>query len=330
MALTMQSDSVFPQIEEISPFGDVILAVGTKHEEKRLLVSSICMKLASDVFRVMFGPNWREGQNLYTKNPPKVRIHDDANAMRTACCVIHHRNDLLPQHMFLGALSCLRLAVLADKYNLVDTLRCFSEGWFKHFNTLYLHTEENARLFTAAYLLKNSTMVEKFSMNLILHTAPSYLDLLSDKETTPYLPTKAIHLLEERRSKMLAEIFEFAVRCYKYSHRHDTFPLAMPHLINHNGPAKMTRVALIDFIIQIDEAQMVDGTMLKRTVVENSPQSTKVALKFGESFHIERKLLQHKHAICLSCLEGVGVDTPCKDTHSRPITKEDRAILPVS
>jgi hypothetical protein len=48
----------------------------------------------------MFGPTWSEGQGLSKESPREVRlVEDDANALRIICCVIHHRNNDVPQSL---------------------------------------------------------------------------------------------------------------------------------------------------------------------------------------------------------------------------------------
>jgi hypothetical protein len=64
----------------------------------------------------MFGPNWKEGQNLCASRPTEVRLEEDhAVSMQILCCVIHHRNDNLPDP-FDGR-TALSLAVIIDKYD---------------------------------------------------------------------------------------------------------------------------------------------------------------------------------------------------------------------
>src|SRR5262249_24550771 len=85
-------------ITDISPDGDVVLVVGPQNV--RLRIHSQCLQCASNVFGAMFGPHWSEGQGLSKESPREVPlVEDDADALRIICCVIHHRNDDVPQSL---------------------------------------------------------------------------------------------------------------------------------------------------------------------------------------------------------------------------------------
>src|SRR5437667_9691364 len=101
------------RVADISPDGDVILIVGV--ENLRLKVYSQCLRSASKIFGAMFGPDWTEGQRLSKESPTEVPLlEDDADAMWMICCIVHHRNDLVPQH--LTAKEVLQIAIEVDKY----------------------------------------------------------------------------------------------------------------------------------------------------------------------------------------------------------------------
>jgi hypothetical protein len=83
-------------VADISPDGDVVLVVGPWNV--RLRIHSQCLRCASKVFGAVFGPHWSEGQGLSKESPREVPlVEDDADALRTICCVIHYRNDNVPQ-----------------------------------------------------------------------------------------------------------------------------------------------------------------------------------------------------------------------------------------
>jgi hypothetical protein len=85
-------------VPDISPDGGVVLVVGPR--KVLLRIQSQCLRRASKVFGAMFRPHWSEGQGLSKESPPEVPLVDnDADALRTICCVIHHRNDVVPQSL---------------------------------------------------------------------------------------------------------------------------------------------------------------------------------------------------------------------------------------
>lgn len=91
----MDHDESKPPIADIAPDGDVILFVGP--EKTPLKVYSQCLRAASKVFRVMFGPDWSEGKGLTSRSPREIPLEeDDASALRTILCVLHHRNAEVP------------------------------------------------------------------------------------------------------------------------------------------------------------------------------------------------------------------------------------------
>ncbi|KAJ9160659.1 hypothetical protein NKR19_g2996 [Coniochaeta hoffmannii] len=76
------SDNEPTAMEVIDSEGDVIMVVGAKKRE--MLVNSNCLRLASNVFRNMLGPNWSEGQGVSKDDPPRVALEeDDPQAMKT-------------------------------------------------------------------------------------------------------------------------------------------------------------------------------------------------------------------------------------------------------
>lgn len=76
---------------DIAPEGDVIFVL----QQTRLRVSSVILASASPVFKVMFGPNFAEGQGHRTAGEPReVPLHDDdLCAMTRLCRLLHHQPD---------------------------------------------------------------------------------------------------------------------------------------------------------------------------------------------------------------------------------------------
>ncbi|KAI0163592.1 hypothetical protein BJ166DRAFT_592393 [Pestalotiopsis sp. NC0098] len=138
--------------QTICTTGDLFLVVGK--QKLRFRVHSQCLQLASSVFQAKFLLVWSEGQNPLEEQPKDISLgNDDSSAMWTICCVLHHRNDLVP--LELPAEEVLQIAVVSDKYNLSCALKHVQETWL----TKALETDTMkgaARLLAAARLFRNA------------------------------------------------------------------------------------------------------------------------------------------------------------------------------
>jgi hypothetical protein len=173
------------RVTDISPDGDVILILG--EEKVRLRVQSQCLRSASKSFGVMFGSDWREGQNLSKASPTEVLlVEDDKDAMWTICCIIHHRNDLVPSH--LTAEEIFQIAIMVDKYNLRIALIYASVEWLKP--QVNASRVDKGLLLAAAFLFDAPDMFIAHTIGLISHYNGSYIDFLDDELTSQIIPPK--------------------------------------------------------------------------------------------------------------------------------------------
>jgi hypothetical protein len=112
-------------VVDIAADGDVILVVGP--ERLKLRVHSLNLKATSRPFSAMLGPIWKEGRDLLQDESVEILLpEDNAKAMEYICAVTH-QNKMMPHTM--TPLDVLEVAVVADKYDLVDALRFASESW---------------------------------------------------------------------------------------------------------------------------------------------------------------------------------------------------------
>jgi hypothetical protein len=184
MDIAKRNDKLDPVLD-ISPDGDVVLVVGPRNV--RLRIQSQCLRCASKVFGAMFGPTWSEGQGLSKEFPREVRLlEDDADALRTICCVIHHRNNDVPQS--LTPIEVLQIAIEADKYDLNVALKYVRVQWLKPRGKP--EREDMGYLLAAAFLFDDMDMFVAHALALILHYTGSYLEFLNDKVTGQILPWK--------------------------------------------------------------------------------------------------------------------------------------------
>jgi hypothetical protein len=177
-------------VAEIAPDGDVVFIVG--RENVRLRVHSLILRSASKIFGAMFGPNWSEGQRLSKDLPTEVSLpEDDAEAMRTILCVIHLRNDLVPEH--LTTQDFLQIAIEVDKYDLTIALKFASSVWLNLPSRAPLgitSIEQTKHLMAAAFLFGNTNMFKRHTETLILDYGGSYLSLFKDERITQVIPSK--------------------------------------------------------------------------------------------------------------------------------------------
>ncbi|KAK4063926.1 hypothetical protein Trihar35433_8634 [Trichoderma harzianum] len=170
-------------VKAIASDGDVILVVGEQKVELR--VHSQCLVSASKVFGAMLGPNWSEGQNLSKNSPKEIPlIEDDPKALYTICCVVHHRNDILPER--ISPRELLQIAIEADKYDLRTALLFAKAQWLQRKNITDMM--ELAYLMAAAFLFDDMDMFIEHSQALILQHQDSYIELLADSTLSQILP----------------------------------------------------------------------------------------------------------------------------------------------
>jgi hypothetical protein len=171
------------RVADIAPEGDVVLIVG--EEKVRLRVYSQCLRSASKVLSAMLKPNWKEGQTLATQSYTEATLpEDDAEAMRTICYVVHHRNDLVPEN--LTTREILQIAVVANKYDLSTALENFSFRWLNSDTRRTLL--DRGCLLTAVLLLDDNDAFVAHCKALIFGHSESYLALFQDEVIKRFLP----------------------------------------------------------------------------------------------------------------------------------------------
>lgn len=153
---------------EVVSDGYCVLIVGP--EKARIHANPLFLSAASEPFRAMFEPEWREGDDLRSRaDPAEIRLpEDNATALRLVCAVIHHENDTIPHELPIHTL--LDIAVTADKYDCISALKFASESWLCPDRD---KASELLVLTAAAYLYRNATAFRKITKKLILiHNGP--------------------------------------------------------------------------------------------------------------------------------------------------------------
>jgi hypothetical protein len=159
---------------EIVLDGDCILVVGP--DKMKLRVHSQFLGAVSKPFSAMFAPAWKEGDALLSQsNPTEILLpEDNASSMRLVCAIIHHKTRDIPDK--LSARDFLGVALIADKYDCVQSLRFASESWFHGHND---EAGDLVVLAAAAYLLWNGTAFKEITKTMILTLSGPYHNLSS-------------------------------------------------------------------------------------------------------------------------------------------------------
>jgi len=164
-------------------------------EKARLRVYSQCLRSASKVFNSMFGPDWDEGRALSSQAPREIPLkEDDASALRTIFCVLHHRNTDVPDPDTLTPKEIVDIAIESDKYDLAVALKYVVPLWLKPRQSPDLL--EMGRFMTAALLFQNTQSFAAQTLDLIVHGDGSYMGLLDDESISQFVPFKAICMWE--------------------------------------------------------------------------------------------------------------------------------------
>jgi hypothetical protein len=119
-----------PRLDDI---GNLILRVGLDDNgapKKSFLVSSHAMCLASPVWHAMFNPNGHFRESHERDIP---FLDDDPDPFEIALLIAHAQFSKVPTNVTLGVF--VKLAVLANKYDLVPLLIPFTASWAKILTT---------------------------------------------------------------------------------------------------------------------------------------------------------------------------------------------------
>lgn len=214
----------------ICPNGDLVLVIG--RSKTRLRVFSQCLACASRVFGAMFRPDWAEGQKLSKEISPEILLVDDnVPAMYTICCVIHHRNSLLPTTFTPHEI--LQIAIHADKYDLCSALSFAKTQWLQERGGI--DHVDMACLMAASLLFDDMDMFLAHGLALMFHSTASFSRLLKHQEIWQILPTGII-------CKMMAPKFGHAINGLRSSRRAEEPHAGRDGRFNHWGDKERLRL----------------------------------------------------------------------------------------
>lgn len=162
-------------IVNVAEDGDVILIVGQSDNTVKLKVDSHMLRKASKTFRVMFGPDFDEGQDLSHTHPKDILLSDDdADAMETICNFIHFKHYKVPSQ--LDSKRVFQIARVVDKYSLHETLKFAVKSW------LQLERVQGfvglSNMLKSAMLLKQPAAYRTITKALVLDCSEPHIAIL--------------------------------------------------------------------------------------------------------------------------------------------------------
>lgn len=173
-------DNPFPEPDILCPHSDLFLVVGPNKQP--IGVDARTLRRVSNVFEAMFKPPWLESTKLAENriSPPELVLpEDDFRAMNVICCIIHHRNDLVPSD--ISASDILQVAIVADKYDMLTALKYPAAEWLKQ-KPKPKTAEAEAILFmgnllAAAFLFREPVEFGRLSLELLFNYSGSYREV---------------------------------------------------------------------------------------------------------------------------------------------------------
>ncbi|KAG8413800.1 hypothetical protein J3459_012482 [Metarhizium acridum] len=111
---------------ELCTDGDATLVVG----HKRFVVSSEILKISSDYFKALFGPNFQEGKVIQNGGNPEIVLHDDdAEVMELILSILHYHFE--DGYRRLEPQMILKVAEHGDKYQCNRPLTPWITQWMQ-------------------------------------------------------------------------------------------------------------------------------------------------------------------------------------------------------
>ena len=115
-----------------------------------------------------------KGKALSSQSPLKIELEeDDADALRTIMCELHHLTSEVPETV--TATQLLNIAVASDKYDLAHALKYVRTNWMRTTKGEIISTM--ADLMAASRLFGDGDMFAAHSLELIIHVKRSCMEL---------------------------------------------------------------------------------------------------------------------------------------------------------
>ena len=150
------------------------------------LVSSAVLSVASPYFRVLFGPNFKEGIETRRGDCPAIVLgDDDLEGMETILSLLHFRT--LKRFDTLTPEALAAVALQSDKYDCARALRPWVSHWFRGVRGT-TDPEKLGFLLVAAYFLRIPDQFLALSARTVRHANASLAATWAKHETISLLP----------------------------------------------------------------------------------------------------------------------------------------------
>lgn len=167
--------SLFEPTEEcICDFGDIILnADDGFHPAQKLRVSSCILAMSSKVFKALFSKRFAEGQagaSRSSSEPHEIVVQDLPTPLKHLCQMLHHQTPQKDGVIDLEESELLDIALMADKYDVVEALTIQFEALLGRFITEEAtHNDRNLeKLIAASVLLNQKLHFQHFTRDMVM------------------------------------------------------------------------------------------------------------------------------------------------------------------
>ncbi|KAL7806861.1 hypothetical protein V8C44DRAFT_338495 [Trichoderma aethiopicum] len=202
---TVGSHSNAPETVQLDPEGDATFIINGSECPQEYRVSSKVLSLASPVFYKLFGPNFKEGQEVRRGDHPRISLEDDdPKAMGLILSILHHKSSQVPLKMEPEALATL--AIHCDKYDCNEALRPWAASWCSSSEDITA-AEDFGFMLLAAYMFR-SPAFSAIAARAARRLKPNFASVWGEHETLTLLPEKITAVLSVQIAEGLKELHE--------------------------------------------------------------------------------------------------------------------------
>ncbi|KAK1511032.1 hypothetical protein CTAM01_01605 [Colletotrichum tamarilloi] len=153
-------------IVELHPSWDVALIVAHNNTQKKFLVSSHILRVASKSFDSLLTSKFEEGAKTQPDSKPDIILHhDNPDAMEIILSILHYKHQ--DEWYNLSAKMIAVMAIHLDKYDCSASLRLWVNHWLVNFGQVE-HGDVGYLLAATAYL-GESAKFQKMTRSAILY-----------------------------------------------------------------------------------------------------------------------------------------------------------------
>ncbi|EGR45491.1 uncharacterized protein TRIREDRAFT_111124 [Trichoderma reesei QM6a] len=202
---TVESQPNMSETVQLDPEGDAVLSIKGSDGDKSYLVSSRVLSLASPVFSKMFGPNFKEGQEIRRGDCPRISLEeDDPEAMGLILSILHYKCAQVPLAMEPKELATL--AMHADKYYCNEALRPWASQWCSNMKEVTA-PEDHGFMLLAAYMFRSPSFSE-IASRAVRQLTPNFASIWEKHEELALLPETITDTLSDQIAGGLRELHQ--------------------------------------------------------------------------------------------------------------------------